>query len=260
MRLFAIAATMTLFLPLLLGAQGWGGDALLHAPVYRFQYVGGGGGYGYWKSDAAFGVTENGLPCATFSDGEGSGLILEAKGIFYPLQNTWTFISPRVRYESRASTFITPLPGEPVRIDDGSRVILEQEAQVDADFGTLTLDLMFGVEIAETGFYGAVGGSGGLLLGGVYDYTERLLTEGFVFSGSGETEQQLLDARAFENYGSFVADLRGSLGYIYRLNDQFALNLEGSYSYPLISAFNDPDMLKQQGILGTLTLLYNIGD
>lgn len=260
MRRIAIATSFLLFVPLLLGAQGRGGDALLHAPVHRYQYVGGGAGYGYWKSDASFGVTENGLPCAMFSDGEGTGLILEAKGIFYPLQNTWTFISPRLRFESRGSTFITPLPGEPVRIDDGSRVILEQEAQVDGDFGTLTLDLMFGLEIAETGLYGAVGGSGGLLLGGVYDYTERLLSEGFVFSGSGETEQQLLNARAFENYGTVVADLRGSLGYIYRLNDQFALNLEGSYSYPLLSAFNEPDMLKQQGIFGTLALLYNLGD
>lgn len=257
----AISILLPLLLaPLVLAGQGRGSDALLHAPVYRYQYVGGGIGYGYWKSDASFGVTENGLPCALFSDGEGDGLIVEAKGIFYPLQNTWLLVSPRLRWESRASTFITPLPGEPVRIDDGSRIILEQEAQVDADLGTLTLDLMVGVEIAETGFYIAAGGSGGLLLGGTYDYTERLLTEGFVFSGTGETEQQLLEARAFENYGSIVADLRGSLGYLWRIDDRFALNIDAGYSYPLISAFDDPDMLKQQGILGTLSLLYNIGD
>jgi len=171
MRLFPITILALLLFPLLLGAQGSGSDALLHAPVYRYQYVGGGIGYGYWKSEASFGVTENGLPCAIFGDGEGNGLILEAKGIFYPLQNTWFMLSPRVRYESRASTFITPLPGEPVRIDDGSRIILEQEAQVDAEFGTLTFDLMVGAEIAETGAYVSLGVSGGLLLGGLYDYS-----------------------------------------------------------------------------------------
>jgi len=57
-----------------------------------------------------------------------------------------------------------------------------------------------------------------------------------------------------------VADLSGSLGYIYRINDRFGLNVEASYSYPLLSAFNDPDLLKQQGVFGTLSLLYNIGD
>ncbi len=259
-RAMVLMVGMALLLPLLLSAQGRGSDALLHDPVYRYQWVGAGLGYGHWTSEAEFGITENGLPCSFFTDGEGNGLLLEVKGIFYPLQNTWFMVSPRVHYESRASTFITPLPGEPVRIDDGSRVILSQEAQVDGEFGTVTFDLMTGVEFFETGLYIAAGGSVGLLLGGEYDYTERLLTDGFTFAGSGGTEQTLISGRDFENYGSMVADLRGSIGYIYRLSDQFGLNLEGSYSYPLMSAFNEPDLLKQQGIYGTLSILYNIGD
>lgn len=259
-RAMVLMIGMALLLPLLLSAQGRGSDALLHEPVYRYQWVGAGIGYGHWMSEAQFGISENGLPCSFFTDGEGSGLIVEAKGIFYPLQNTWFMVSPRVHYESRASTFITPLPGEPVRIDDGSRVILSQEAQVDGEFGTVTFDLMTGVEFFETGLYLAAGGSIGLLLGGQYDYTERLLTDGFTFAGSGGTEQTLISGRDFENYGSMVADLRGSIGYIYRLSDQFALNLEGSFSYPLMSAFNEPDLLKQQGIYGTFSVLYNIGD
>ncbi len=259
-RTGAIALLAFLLLPLLSQAQGRGSDALLHEPVTRYQWVGAGIGYGYWDSEAQFGISENGLPCSFFTDGEGSGLIVEVKGIFYPLQNTWFMVSPRVHYESRASTFITQLAGEPVRIDDGSRVILDSEAQVDGEFGTMTFDLMVGLEIAETGFYFSGGGSAGLLLGGTFDYTERLLTDGFTFSANGDTEQQLISAREFDNYGTMVADIRGSLGYIYKLSDQFALNLEGTYSLPLLSAFNEPDLLKQQGIFGTLSVLYNIGD
>ena len=258
--LLVAAALLLPLVPDRAGAQGRTSDALLHDPLIRYQYVGLAVGYGYWKSDAQFGVSENGLPCSNFVDGEGGGLLVQAKGIFYPLRSTWFFVSPRLQYEVRASTFITPLPGEPVRIDGGQRVILEQEAQVDADFATLTFDLMVGLEIAETGFYVAGGGSGGLLLGGQYDYTERLLSDGRTCAGSGETEQQLLSGRDFENYGSFVADLRGSLGYMYRISDDFALNIEGIYSYPLLSAFDEPDLLKQQGVMGVVGVLLNIGD
>lgn len=252
--LLAVASVPELY------GQGRSSDALLHDPMIRYQYVGLGVGYGYWASDARFGVTENGLPCANFTDGEGGGLLLQAKAILYPIRSTWFFVSPRLQYENRASTFITPLPGEPVRIDGGERIILEQEAQVDGAFSTLTLDLMLGLEIANSGFYIAAGGSAGLLLDGTYDYTERLLTEGFTFTGSGETEQQLLSAREFESYGTVVADLRGSLGYMYRVSDAVALNIEGTYSYPLLSAFNEPDELKQQGVMGVVGVLFNVGD
>ena len=255
-----IALSLLLASPLL-KAQGRESDALLHEPVVRYQYIGGGAGYGYWKSEASFGVTDNSLPCAFFSDGEGDGLIIEAKAILYPLQSTWFLFSPRLRYESRSSTFITPLPGEPIKGENNERVILQQEAQVDGDFGTLTLELMVGMEIAETGFYLSAGGAGGLLLDGFYNYTERLLSpQGFVYPATGTNEQQLLGGRKFDNFGTLVFDLRGSMGYMYRLNDNIAFNIEGVYSYPLTSAFNAPDLLKQQGIFGTLGVLYNFGD
>ena len=245
----------------LMQGQGRGGDALLHEPVIRYQYIGGGLGYGYWKSEASFGVADNNLPCAFFSDGEGKGLMAEAKAILYPLQSTWFILSPRLRYESRSSSFITPLAGEPIKGENNERIILQQEAQVDGDFGTLALELMVGAEIAETGFYITAGGAGGLLVDGIYNYTERLLSpQGYVYAGTGTNEQQLVGGRSFDNFGTLVFDLRGSMGYMYRLSDQFALNIEGVYSYPLTSAFNSPDLLKQQGIFGTLGLLYNFGD
>ena len=250
-----------LFSSATLQAQGRGGDALLHEAIVRYQYVGGGIGYGYWKSDANFGVSDHSLPCATFTDGEGHGIIVEAKSILYPLQNTWFLVSPRLRYESRSSAFITPLPGEPVKGENNERVILQQEAQVDGDFGTLALELMVGAEIAGTGLYVTAGGAGGLLLDGFYNYTERLLSpEGFVYAGTGTNEQQLLGGSKFETYNKFVFDVRGSLGYMYRISDQFAFNIETVYSYPLTSAFDAPDLLKQQGVFGTLGLLYNFGD
>ncbi len=169
--------------------------------------------------------------------------------------------SPRIRYEARSNAFITPLAREPVKGENNETVLLEQEAQVDATLGTLSLDLMLGIEFFETGVYVVAGGSGGLLTGGQYDYTERLLNPpGFVYAGSGTNEQQLLGGSKFENFGSFVVDLRGGLGYIHEINDRWGVSAEALYSYPVTSAFEDPDMLKQQGIMGTISVLYNIGE
>ena len=47
---------------------------------------------------------------------------------------------------------------------------------------------------------------------------------------------------------------------MYRVNDFWAVNVEALYSYPLTSVFESPDLLKQQGVIGTLSILYNIGD
>ena len=251
-----------LFLPEnTLNAQGRGGDALLHDYTERPQWVGGGLGYGYWKSDADFGVTDHSLPCALFSDGDGSGFVLELKTIMYPFQNTWFIVSPRIRYAARAGTFITPLAREPVKGENNETVLLEQEAQVDATLGTLSLDLMLGAEFFGTGVYALAGGSGGLLTGGKYDYTERILNpQGFVFAGTGTNEQQLLGGNNFDNFGSFVVDLRGGLGYLHEIGDWWAVNVEAVYSYPVTSVLEEPDMLKQQGVMGTVSLLYNFGD
>lgn len=244
-----------------LRAQGSGDDALLHDYTERFQYVGAGAGYSYWKNEADFGVTDNTIPCSRFTDGEGSGPVFEVRGIFYPLRNTWFLVSPRIRYEARSGTFISPLPGEPVKGENSETVILQHEGQVDATMSTVSGEIMVGVEVAETGLYAVVGGAGGLLLDGVYDYTERLLApQGFVYAATGTNEQQLLGGRKFETFNSYVLDARGGIGYMYRINDFFALNVEALYSYPLTSVFEAPDKLKQQGFIGTLSLLYNIGD
>lgn len=244
-----------------MSAQGSADDALLHEKIMRYQYVGLAVGYGYWKSDADFGITDNSLPCARFSDGDGHGPVVEIKGIFYPLQSTWFLVSPRLRYETRSGSFITALPGEPVRGENNERVILQQEAQVDASMATLTLEGLIGLEFAETGLYMGVGGSAGLLLDGLYDYTERILSpEGFVYAENGETEKQLLGGREFETYKSITFDLRGALGYMYRASDTWAFNIEAVYAHPITSSFKDPDMLKQQGFFGTLGILYNFGD
>lgn len=242
-------------------AQGDGGDALLHDYTERFQYVGGGVGYSYWQNEADFGVTDRTIPCSRFTDGDGGGPVFELKAMLYPFHNTWFIFSPRIRYEARSGTFISPLPGEPVKGENSETVILQQEGQVDATLSTVSGELMVAVEFAETGFYVVAGGAGGLLLDGVYDYTERLLApQGFVYAATETNEQQLLGGRQFDNFSSYVLDLRGGLGYMYRLNDFFALNVEALYSYPLTSVFEAPDVLKQQGVISTLSLLYNIGD
>jgi len=244
-----------------LHAQGSWGDALLHDYTERPQWIGAGLGFGYWIDDALFGVSDQALPCAVFSDGNGGGLLFEVKSIMYPFHNNWFIFSPRLRYEARSGTFITPLAGEPAKGENNETVILEQEAQVDATLGTVSLELMAGVEFFESGFYAVGGGEGGLLLSGKFDYTERLLSpQGFVYAATETNEQKLVGGRKFENFGSFVADLRGGLGYIHELGDSWALNAEFLYSYPVISALKDPDKLNQQGIMGTVSVLYNFGD
>lgn len=242
-------------------AQGSGADALLHDYTERPLWAGGGLGYGYWLNEASFGVSDRDLPCAFFTDGEGGGLLVELKSIMYPFPNNWFIFSPRLRYEARSGAFITQLAGEPAKGENNETVILEQEAQVDATLGTVSLELMVGVELFESGAYVVGGAAGGLLLSGTFDYTERLLgPTGFVFAGTESTEQQLVGGRKFENFGSFVADARGGAGYIYEIGDLWALNLEFVYSHPLTSVLNDPDVIKQRGFMGTFGVLYNIGD
>jgi hypothetical protein len=40
----------------------------------------------------------------------------------------------------------------------------------------------------------------------------------------------------------------------------WALNAEALYSYPVTSAFESPDRLKQQGVMVLLGVLYNMGE
>lgn len=257
----ALSLVVFLFPERDLSAQGRGSDALLHDYTERPQWIGGGLGYGFWQNEANFGITDRELPCAFFTDGDGSGLVVEIKSIMYPFQNRWFIVSPRIRYEARSGSFISPLAGEPVKGENNETVILEQEAQVDATLGTLSGDLMVGVEFFETGIYLMGGGSFGLLTGGKYDYTERLLSPaGFVFAGSGTNEQQLLGGSKFDNFGSSVFDVRGALGYVHEIGDWWAVNVEAVYSHPMKSVLEDPELLKQQGIMGTVSILYNFGD
>lgn len=254
-------ATLVLACVLVVAAQAQGGrrtDVLLYQRPILPLFVGIEGGYGRWTNEASFTVSDSKLPCALFTDGEGSGPLGGVKAVIY--FNRWFFFSPRARYETRSGTFLTPLPDEPVRDETNAIVQLSQEAQVDATMATFTFDPLVGIEIARTGFYLCGGPSVSLLLDGTYDYTERIKSPSrFTYVATGTTEQSLVAGRSFENYQQLAFDLRGGTGFILRLG-KFGLNPEVFYSFPLTSALNSPDKMKQTGVVGTFSILYNLGE
>ncbi|MBX7216194.1 MAG: outer membrane beta-barrel protein [Candidatus Kapabacteria bacterium] len=254
-------ATFLLALVLAVAAQAQGGrrtDILLYQRPILPLFVGIEGGYGQWTNEASFTVTDSKLPCALFTNGEGAGPVGGVKGMLY--FNRWFFFSPRIRYETRSGTFLTPLPDEPVRDEANAIVQLSQEAQVDATMATFTFDPLVGIEIARTGLYLCGGPSASLLLDGSYDYTERIKSPSrFTYVATGTTEQGLVDGASFQQYQQFAFDLRGGAGFILRIG-KFGLNPEVFYSFPLTSALASPDKLKQTGIVGTFSILYNLGE
>jgi hypothetical protein len=214
-------------------------------------------GYGWWDNKGGFTVADGNMACTAFQDGKGKGVTVGAKALIY--LNSWFFISPRVRYEARSGTFKTDLPGEPVRDASDSIVTLHEEGSVDATFAAATLDGTIGVEFFRTGIYIFGGGSASLLLDGFYNYSTRVVGPAdFTYNDTRGTEHTLVTGRSFASYRKTAFDLRGGLGYLFRIN-RLAINPEIFYSSPLTSALAQPDELKQTGIVATFSIMYNIG-
>jgi hypothetical protein len=214
-------------------------------------------GYGWWDNKGGFTVTDGNMACTAFNNGKGKGMTFGAKAFIY--LNSWFFISPRIRYEARSGSFMTNLPGEPVRDASDSVVTLSEEGIVDATFAAATLDGTIGVEFFQTGIYIFGGGSASFLLDGFYDYSTRVTgPSAFTYSDTRSDRHKLVSGRSFAGYEKTAFDLRGGLGYIFRI-DRLAINPEVFYSSPLTSALSPPDELKQTGIVATLGIMYNIG-
>ncbi|MCC7439684.1 MAG: outer membrane beta-barrel protein [Armatimonadetes bacterium] len=255
------AAVLAVACVVVVAAHAQGGrrtDVLLYQRPILPLFIGIEGGYGQWTNEASFTVSDSKLPCALFTNGEGAGPLGGVKGMLY--FNRWFFFTPRIRYETRSGEFFTGLPDEPVRDETNAIVQLSQEAQVDATMATFTFDPLVGVEIARTGLYLCGGPSASLLLDGNYDYTERIKSPSrFTYVATGTTEQSLVTGRSFQNYARVAFDIRGGAGFILRVG-KFGLNPEIFYSLPLTSALTSPDKLKQTGIVGTFSILYNLGE
>lgn len=258
--LFSMLAAL-LLLPTALCAQGGSkSDRVLYPlPPPIPLLIGIEGGYGSWDNKGFFSVGDGGFSsCATFGDGKGKGVTFGVKSMLY--LNTWFFISPRVRYEPRSGRFLTTVPGDPVRGENDSITMIKEEAQADATFGAAVFDLTIGVEFFRTGIYVFGGGSGGVLLDGFYDYRQRIVSPtNFVYSDTRTTEKLLVKGRSFPTYQKTTMDLRGGLGYIFRIG-KVALNPEVFYSKPMTDVFGAPESMKQTGMLGTFSIMYNLGD
>jgi hypothetical protein len=249
------------FLPLLAAAAyGQGGrssDNNLYPQPALPLYLGPELGYGSWSNKGSFIVSDSRLPCAEFTDGDGTGPTAGVKAYIY--LNRWFMIAPRFRYEARSGTFLTPLADEPTRDASNQVTMLSQEGEADVTMAAFTFDTMLGFEIAHSGAYIVTGFSSSLLMDGIYDYTERLKSPGLVYSDTKANQHLLISGKSFDTYQRFAFDLRGGVGYLYKFG-RWAVNPEAFYSLPLTSALGDPDKLKQTGIVGTLGLLYNFGD
>jgi hypothetical protein len=251
---FLLAAASTA----LMAQGGRGSDNVLYPQPILPSYVGVDAGYIWWSSKASFGVGDGDLPCAIFGDGKGSGVTVGARLLHNV--GTWFMLTPRIRYESRSSTFVTQLADEPIRDAGTGTSYLKQEAQADAHIGAFSADLMVGFTIPKTGVYLALGPSVSLVTGGTYDYTERINgPAGYVYSDNGGTEHMLAEGRSFERFKSVALSARAGLGYVYDLGD-LALNPEVLYSLPLSSSLDTPDELKQSGVMAMIGVLFYIGE
>ena len=251
-----MTSLLALIASLPLAAQG---DDVFLDPEYLLPtFVGIDVGYTLWKNQSSFAVSDRELPCAVFGDTEGQGPDFGTKAFIYT--NPWLFFSPRARYETRSATFVSPLPGEPVRDASNTETMLSQEAQTDLSMSSITLDLRVGADPFEIGLYVCAGPAVSLMLDGSYDYSERILgPSGFLYSDTRSTEHVLASARTFENFQSIAVDARGGVGYLLEFG-RLAINPEVFYSYPLTSTLKAPDKLKQAGISGSIGILFNFGD
>lgn len=233
-------------------------DGVLYPqPDPLLMYVGLEAGYGWWDNKGSFTVSDGSQTCTAFEDGKGKGFTFGAKAMLY--LNSWLFVSPRVRYEPRSGSFMTTLPGEPIRGANDSITTINEDGIVDATFAAATLDVTLGVEFFRTGIYLFGGASGSMLLDGFYDYSTKVTSPSeFIYTDNGGKQHKLVSARSFEGYQSTAFDLRGGLGYLFRI-DRLAINPEVFYSSPLTSALAQPDEMKQTGIVATLGIMYNIG-
>jgi hypothetical protein len=257
--LAAVAALCSAFLsiaPSLLAQGGRAMDNILYPQPEQLQILGGPEvGYGTWTNRGYFTVPDGRRSCSAFDNGTGKGLTIGIKGIIY--LTPWLFVSPRIRYEARSGSFVSPLPGEPVRAASNAIVMLDQEAQVDATISAISIDGTIGVE--AFGFYIFGGGSSSLLLDGVYNYTERLTgsKQNFQYADSRSAEHRLVSGRSFDGYEKSTFDLRGGAGLLLDLN-YFTINPEVFYSSPLTSALHQPNDLKQTGLVGTIAILFSL--
>lgn len=257
--LFLLLAT-SLWLALPAPAEAQGGrrsDRVLYPYSNPMRiYIGAEAGYGWWSNSGDFLISDGDRTCVVMDAGDGAGRTLGAKAMIY--LNSWLFVSPRVRQEIRSGKATTPLPGEPVRDRENNVVTLQQEGQADIRVSALALDAMIGAE-----FYGAylfAGGSMSLLNDGTYDYSERLTgPPGFTYSDTRTNQHTLIRNHPFDRYESSTFDLRGGVGYLFQIGP-LAINPEVFYSLPLTSALRAPDELKQDGIVATIGIMYNLGE
>lgn len=220
-------------------------------------YVGGEVGYGWWSGGTSFTINDQALPCVSFAVGDGSGPVIGGKA-FYGVLIPHLMVIPHLRMEVRNSSYTSLLPEEPTRGASDSVVMLRQEATVDAAVSALVGDVCAGWEFFGTGGY-VFGGLGyNLQLGGVYDYSERILgPEGLLYSDTRSTEHTLVKDRPFPNYQTNVFDLRLGLGWLLPVGPVY-INPEFTYRLPLSSALAAPEEMKQNGVMITVGAVYRL--
>lgn len=257
-----VLATLVLVLVCIGDARAQGGakndNVLYPHPEPIPLYVGPEAGIGNWTHKGGFTVPDGPFSCAAFNDGSGRGITLGLKSFIY--LNRWFFISPRLRREPRPAQFTTDLEGEPVRLPNDSIAILPERGTVDASFGAVTLDVTVGVEFFKTGLYLFGGAGGSYLMDGVYDYSEEIVAPSpFVYSDLGRTSHTLVSGRSFPTYQKTSFDLRGGAGFILRIG-RLAFNPEVFLTRPMTAVMASPDEIRQQGIIGTFSIMYNLGN
>lgn len=232
-------------------------DVFLDPEYLLPMFVGPEAGYTLWQNQADFTISDQALPCVAFGnvDDQGPGYGIRALLFLHPR----FFVSPRMRYEQRSASFITPMEDEPALDGSNSEIVLRQEAQVDLKMSSITFELRGGIDVLETGIC-LTAGPAINILSASYTYSERILgPQGFLYGDSRSAEHTLLSQRQFENFEDMSIDLRAGIGYLAEFGP-LGIHPEISFSLPLTSSLKAPETLKQTGISGSLGILFNFGE
>ena len=234
------------------GGPGYPDDRILFPGNVRMLLAGPYGGIDANMHKGTFSTTEGGLPCCTFDNGSGIGLVAGLKA-FIPLSDNFD-ISPRLLYENRGGKFTGALQSYPIRGQNNAVEIATLENTLDIALHTMTLDLFASYTFTSFGLYVAAGPSASLLLGKNFSQTERIVAPPGVTYLGGATSKEVFSGD-FGITNSALFALRGGLGAIFPVSASIRLNPEVLYSFPLNKLSKDGDW-KVSSVQATLGVLF----
>ncbi len=188
------------------------------------------GGIDYNMHHGGFTTTEGSVICCVASDGTGLGTAVGIKA-FIPVSDN-ILISPRILYEGRNGTFSANPENYPILGKDNTKENLVLTKQFKASIATVGADLFVAWNVTENGFYIAGGPSITAIVSKHFVQSEHIESPGGVTYLGGLPDATVLDTN-LDITKSLQVLLKLGIGYQIKLSDNFTINPEAIYGFPL---------------------------